>query len=159
MGKRGPTKKPAELKLLEGTFRKDRDTMGPRPRPLKPKYPSWLPRLAKLHWNKYAPILESLGLLTEIDGDEFARYCLYTVRARQAEEDIERRGLLVEGEKGGLVKNPSCQLARDYGAAASKLAAKFGLNPADRNGLPVYTEPDDDDPMSRLLSGPRDFER
>lgn len=153
MGKRGPAKKPVELKLLEGTFRKDRDTIGPKPKPLRPKCPSWLPRKAKLHWNKLAPMLERLGLLTEIDGDEFARYCLYTVRAREAEEDIQRRGLLVPGEKGGLVKNPACQLARDYGAAASRLAAKFGLSPADRNGLPVNVGDDDDDPMmEKLLS-------
>lgn len=151
MGKRGPSKKPAELKLLEGTFRNDRDTTGPKPAPVKPQYPSWLPRKAKLKWNELAPKLERLGLLTEVDGEEFARYCLYSVRQREAEEDVEKRGLLVPGEKGGLVKNPACQLARDYGTAASRLAAKFGLNPADRDGLPV----DDDEPeseMEKLLS-------
>ena len=153
MGKRGPAKKPSSIKLIEGTFRSDRDSEGPKSRPLKPKYPAWLPRKAKLKWNELAPRLEELGLLTEIDGEEFGRYCLYSIRQREAEEDIEKRGLLVPGEKGGLVKNPACQLARDYGAAASRLAAKFGLNPADRDGLPVGAELSESEcELEKLLS-------
>ena len=154
MGKRGPKKKPTDLKILNGTFRNDRDTEGPKPKPIKPKYPAWLPRKAKLKWNELAPKLENLGLLREIDGEEFARYCLYTVRAREAEEDISKKGLLVPGATPGtMVKNPSVQIARDYSAAASRLADKFGLNPSSRNGLNLNEDNSEDDFMEYLIRG------
>jgi len=152
VGKRGPKKQPVEMKLLKGTFRPDRDREGPKPAPVSLKCPSWLPTKAKRRWAELAPKLEKLGLLREIDGDEFARYCLYTIRQREAEEDIKKRGLLVPGAvPGTMVKNPAVQIARDYATLASRLADKFGLNPSARNGLSVG-EDEEDDPMEALLS-------
>ena len=152
MGKRGPSKKPSDLKVVEGTYRKDRDGNEPKPAPKAPKKPSWLPTKAKYKWNELAPKLERLGLLREVDGEDFARYCLYTIRQREAEEDIQKRGILVPGSTPGtLVKNPAVQISRDYGQAAQKLADKFGLNPSARSDLKA--EPiEDDDPMEELLS-------
>ena len=63
--------------------------------------------------------------------------------------------LLVEhftdGEQAGSLARQSPVLARHYGAAASRLAAKFGLNPPDRNGLPVVAD-GEPDPMEEPLS-------
>lgn len=159
MGKRGPRKEPVELKLLKGTFRSDRDNKNiPKPIPVAPKCPSWLPAKAKRLWNRLAPKLEQLALLREIDCDEFTRYVLATIRQRQAEEDIERRGILVPGAvPGSVVKNPSVQIARDYGIVASRLADKFGLSPSARASLPKTEGVDDpDDPLECLL---RDSEK
>ncbi len=154
MGKRGPAKTPADIKVLSGTFREDRDSEGPKPAPLMPDVPDWLPEKAGAKFKKEAPALVSLGILTAIDGDQFGLYCLNMIRAAEAEAEIEKHGLLVNSarEDGARVKNPACQLARDYGAAASRLADKFGLNAVSRNNVSVHKEPDDDDEMEKLLS-------
>ncbi len=154
MGKRGKAKQPAELKILSGTYREDRDSEGPKPAPLMPEVPDWLPKKARAKFEKEAPSLVSLGILTAIDGDQFGLYCLYMIRAAEAEKEIEKNGLLIKSarEDGARVKNPACQLARDYGAAASRLADKFGLNAVSRSNVSVNREPDDDDAMEKLLS-------
>ena len=168
MGKRGPRKESEKMKLLKGTFRGDRDSHEPRPAPIRPECPGWLPAEAVKEWDSLAPALERLGLLTSIDGDQFAFYCLFTARARQAEKLINDMGLLVKSARGDgqMVKNPAVQIARDYGAAASKMADKFGLNPSSRAGLGI-TQADEGvlnkfirdreyDEMESLLTKPED---
>ncbi len=155
MGKRGTKRTPENMKVLSGTFRADRDHETPKPVPIAGDPPAWLPTEAKEKWLDMAPMLQRHGLLTEADRDEFARYCLYCIRAIEAEADIEARGLLVDSARndGQKVKNCSCQLAKDYHNMASKLADKFGLNPLNRENVAVYTEPQEDSVMESLLSG------
>ncbi len=145
-------KKPTNLKLLEGNpGKRPLPENEPKPKPLMPACPDWLPNEAKAIWEEEAPRLEVLGLLTEIDGEEFARYCLLTIRARQAETELEKSTLLVPGAvPGTMVKNPLVQVSRDYNAAASKLADKFGLNPASRTKIEV--KPDEGEERESLLS-------
>ncbi len=154
MGKRGPKPATTDLKVLSGTFRADRDNETPRAAPIMPEIPDWLPAEAKEKFEKEAPALVSLGILTAIDGDQFGLYCLYMTRAAEAEKEIEKYGLLIASarEDGARVKNPACQLARDYGAAACRLADKFGLNAVSRNNVSVHHEPAEIDPMEQLLS-------
>lgn len=146
-------KKPSALHVLNGNPSKIKD-LGknePKPIPLMPDCPDWLPDAAKEIWKEEAPRLERLGLLTEIDGEEFARYCLLTVRARQAEREVEEKGIMVPGAvKGTMVKNVAVAISRDYNAAASKLADKFGMNPVSRRGIEI--KPDDTGKRKSLLS-------
>jgi P27 family predicted phage terminase small subunit len=156
MGKRGPKPAATDLKVLSGTYRADRDKETPKPAPLMPEPPEWLPDGAKEIFKKQAPELVRLGILSAIDADEFGRYCLYTLRQAQCETYIEQTGILIPSAREGdghRVKNPACQLARDYGAAASKLADKYGLNAVSRNNVSVYVKSDDDGPFDYLLSG------
>ncbi len=154
MGKRGPKPAATDLKVLSGTYRADRDKETPKPAPLMPEPPEWLPDGAKDIYRKQAPGLVRLGVLTAIDADEFGRLCLYTLRQAQCETYIEKTGLLIASAREGdghRVKNPIYQLARDYGAAASKLADKFGLNAVSRNNISVTTEAPELDEMEKLL--------
>ncbi len=151
MGKRGPSKQPAELKILHGTFRPDRDTLGPQTDAGVAECPAWLPDEAKEKWSTLAPMLEKLGLLRNVDADELARYCLYVVRAIDAEGEVERDGVTVAGAVPGTkVKNPAVQIARDYNAMASRIADKFGMSPSARNGL-SFGEKDDGDEMQQYM--------
>lgn len=146
-------KKPTALHVLNGNPSKLKD-LGknePKPTPIRPECPEWLNKEAKDKWKELAPQLEQLGLLTKIDGDEFARYCQFTVRAKQAEENVEKNGVLVNGAvPGTMVKNPAVQIARDYAQAASRLADKFGLSPSARNGLEVVEKEISEDKASFL---------
>lgn len=79
MGKRGPLPKPTALKILEGNpgKRKIKDTGEPMPNVLDviPDPPEWLMPDAVDEWNKLAPSLMALGLLTEVDLSAFATLC------------------------------------------------------------------------------------
>lgn len=148
-------KKPTALHLLNGNPSKIKN-LGknePKPKPLTPVCPSWLPDKARQIWEEEAPRLERLGLLTEVDGEEFARYCLLTLRAREAEKIVEEKGMMIDGAvKGTKVKNPAVQIARDYMAAATKMADKFGINPVSRTRIETAGIETEEDPMEALLS-------
>ncbi|HHY92912.1 MAG TPA: phage terminase small subunit P27 family, partial [Firmicutes bacterium] len=147
-------RKPTALKILEGNpGKRPLPQNEPKPEPVAPKCPSRLPAAAKRHWKALAPKLEKLGLLTEVDGQAFADYCLCLARLEEAEKDIEERGLLVEGDRG-KVKNPAAQLAREYRAALQKWAARFGLDPQSRAGLDI-PKADDEDELEQFLKAGR----
>ncbi len=145
---------PEKIKRLQGTYRDDRDHETVKPVPIAGDPPSWLPDDAKEKWAQLAPVMQGYGLLTEIDRDQFAQYCLFYVRAIEAESDIEQRGLLVQSARdSSKVKNPAVSIAKEYHSAASKLADKFGMNPLNRENVSTYTEPQEESVMESLLSG------
>lgn len=64
----GPGKKPSALKVVAGTDRPDRAPIDPVELPLAthiPDAPDWMPNAhAKKEWERLAPILHGVGLLT-----------------------------------------------------------------------------------------------
>lgn len=67
--------KNAQLKVLEGNFRPDRDSHGPSVPVGLPKCPAWLPRNAKKHWREIGGMLVEHGLITLADGPGFVLFC------------------------------------------------------------------------------------
>jgi P27 family predicted phage terminase small subunit len=70
------------------------------------------------------------------------------VRHRQAAVIVARTGTLVKGAEGNAVKNPACQMARDYANLMTRVASRFGLTPGDRAQIkydhgPAALDPDD----------------
>ena len=108
--------------------------------------PRGLDTHGKRFWKRYRDLLgpDGANVLAEADGlglEVMAR--LYSVFV-QAAEDVRTRGPLVEGYRGGMVKNPALQLMRDSQAALYKWAVQFGLSPAARRA--VDTVPAQDTP-------------
>ena len=73
----GPRPMPTELKILTGNRGKrplnDRE---PKPTPAVPTCPDEVQELAKVVWDRIIPELTSMGVLTKIDGETVARYCI-----------------------------------------------------------------------------------
>ncbi|MBB6174200.1 P27 family predicted phage terminase small subunit [Nocardiopsis mwathae] len=92
-----------------------------------------------------------MGVLTSWDVDLFAVYCDAVVNHRRASAEVARRGILVEGQRGNLVKNPALQVARDYADMMSRIGARFGLSPSDRAGIDIV-EGDDPDGAERYFT-------
>ncbi len=144
--------KSAAVKRLEGNPGKSRL---PESLPTLPaastRCPAFLAEEARPYWRRLAPRLRKLGLLSELDVPALADLCVCWARLDACELDVKTRGLLVNGERG-KVKNPACQLARQYRDQLWKLAARFGLTPVDRRGLDVHvSEPEDG--LEAFLSG------
>ena len=133
----GPKPKPSQMKKLQGTHRADRAAEN-EPMPAigdVPVCPDWHPEDAREMWDAYAPKLHRLGLLTELDVPVFEKMCLCHAWAIEAARDIIKRGTLIDSARNDddRVKNPSMQIFRDNTAQFEKLAAAFGMSPADRS--------------------------
>lgn len=141
--KPGTKPKPTAIKLLEGNPGRRDLSQSPQPPGGDMRAPAGMPLVARREWRRVVPILVRLGVASQVDRNALADYCLCVARLADAEADIEKRGLLVEGERG-QVKNPSCQLAREYRAAVVRWAVEFGLTPSSRSRLSVPEKPEDD---------------
>ena len=140
--------KPTPLKVLEGNRgKRPLPENEPKPRPKAPECPPDLDTGARKAWRRLAPILERLGLLTELDGDTFAS----VVQIRSRLEKLFRRQKKVET----LIRKATKALDSDEMEALQKerewlfkeerlflqqfrqYAAEFGLSPRGRVGLAV----------------------
>ena len=137
MGKRGPAPKPRRLKLLDGTYRPDRDAGMPDPEPLKvvPKPPTWLSPDGKREWKRVAAQLIALDVLTDPDLAALEGYCASYARAVRADRALQRGGLTMKTPQG-LIPRPEVAVARTAWAEARRFAQEFGLTPSSRSRVP-----------------------
>ncbi len=90
MGRRGPKPTPTPILKLRGSTlatqrREESEVQGPTGRPECPK---WLDADARSAWEELIPMLESMRVLTPIDGNALARDCRQRSRWRKAESII-----------------------------------------------------------------------
>lgn len=152
---RGRKPKPTKLKLLDGT-RKDRiNQQEPHPKAAEPVCPDWLPAEAKRKWRELAPELFRLGLLTVVDGEALAAYCLAWSELKQATERLQKEGRYVTIEKTGYTySHPAVSQQRSALEAVKKFSALFGTNPADRGRIKVGDSGGgEEDALEQFMSG------
>lgn len=142
----GRPPKPTVLKVLQGNpGKRPLNTNEPKPQPIAPKPPSWLPREAKREWKRLAPELEKLGLLTIVDGTAFANYCLAYARLREAEETIKREGMVITTEKGYKMPHPAVKIAEKAQQIIKAFCSEFGLTPSSRSRMSLPGKNEDDE--------------
>lgn len=86
-------------------------------------------------WDRLAPSLYKLGVLTEWDVDEFARYCRAYIRYMEAVEDLKVEGNVVDGAAGGKILNPTVHALEKAENKVHALAVHFGMTPASRTKI------------------------
>jgi P27 family predicted phage terminase small subunit len=146
MGERGPAPEPRELKLVKGTYRKDRDMNCPEPEPRLPDPPDWLPEGAKEEWLKTGAELFELGLISDLDIAAFAGYCLAFDEVQQTTAIIEQEGRTFRTDKGYVGQHPAVAQRNKALLNLHKFGALFGLSPSARTRIEV---PSKDNPFSK----------
>lgn len=151
--------KPTPLKLLEGNRgRRPLPENEPKPRPVMPSCPRGLDKYGRSVWRKTVKILFRLGLLTEIDIDQYANFCQAQGRLINVRELINTTGAgplikeqMIKKQKDGgeivitrLKINPLFNEERYLLETCRKYAAEFGLSPRGRTGIKVGVDSDDD---------------
>ena len=119
------------MKLLEGTFRKDRAPAAiPKP-PKGAKTPKWLGKDAKTEWMRIGPWLEGQGLLTKADQSAFAIYCDLYGTVQEFRKLCRKVGPAVSIQQGyrNVLAKATTQM--------KQYLALFGLSPADRERIGV----------------------
>lgn len=171
---RGRPRKPTKLKLIEGE-RKDRINKNePKPQVGIPALPYHLrqvmSRVALKEWNRVAPELKRLGILTNIDMVCLAAYCQAFGEWVCAERIIKEKGPLhkaggetktikhIDGsetitKKGGSITTSPYVWIRDKALKhMHQFATEFGMTAAARGKITICPEPTEEEGILRFLT-------
>lgn len=158
MPRGGHNRKATHLKVIQGTLRPDRAVgLESKPRPVVAKLPKGLDLHARRAWRQLAPVLNRLGLLTELDTMAFTVLCDATARlqhARRRLRQVERAAKGVGLETLTLIRKAEVSVEQsEHGFR--QLAAEFGMTPGARSRLDIQVPIDGgtDDEFEEFLRG------
>lgn len=151
MGRRGPAPTPTALLKLRGSSlaskrREIAEAHGP---PGTPRCPPWLDKNAKAAWRHLVPLLDTMGVLTRIDGQALARYCRLWSRWRKMEAFIEEKGEMypLRGDDGQVrcfQQWPQVAIANKLSQQLTRLEQEFGMTPSARARLEIVPRVQED---------------
>ncbi|PIE65383.1 MAG: phage terminase small subunit P27 family [Desulfobacterales bacterium] len=125
---------PDNIKQLKGTLQKCRQNKNPvkiSARMLEP--PDSLDAAGVQEWNRVAPILFDLGLLTEIDKVALEAYCNSYARWLEAEKNVKEEGMVIKAANGIEMQNPYLTVAQKCIKEMQSWLAEFGMTPGCRS--------------------------
>ena len=99
----------------------------PEPRHAMPHRPSGLTGEALAEWNRQAPRLFQMRVLTEVDGAVLALYCQSWSRWTAAEASVQR-----SLEATGRFNRMKVLVAQKYATALLQAAGQLGMTPSAR---------------------------
>lgn len=140
MGARGRPPKPTALRLLHGETDKRRlNPDEPTPPDEIVVRPDWLSPPAAEEWDRLAPHLISMGVLTVVDLMMFAVYCETAATARRLNQARATTApVMREPDRNGRhPRNPIYAQCRDVNDQLRILAREFGFTPSARSGIRV----------------------
>ena len=145
MGLAGPAPRPLEItRMLGNPGHIKIDVETPKFKPIAPKPPSWLDRTAKAEWNRLAPELERLGLLTSADMACFAFYCTSYATVVQCKRALKKLGTVQETPNGYIAARPEVAMINASMKAVKDFAIQFGFTPSARGRIQLPGRPDED---------------
>ena len=126
--------KSAELKLLSGTYRRDRSAPKTTSARLErmPPAPKDLSDEARKQWQRLAPAVKETGAMTASDLIAFELLCRTLATAIEAEEIIAKEGATIAAGSGGRKAHPALAMMATARAQATALLAQFALTPRGR---------------------------
>ena len=142
------------IKLLEGNKgERPINSLEPIPRGDIdiPECPAWVGPTGKKIYQKLGEDLHEIGLLTEVDQMQFARYCEMMGKYIELVNQVRKEGETLEvtmhsGETKTTI-NPKRLLALKFASEARAIENDFGMDPASRTRIrmdnPARTQTDD----------------
>ena len=134
-------RKPTQLKVLQGSrVRGDREAAknAANPKLAIPPCPTWLDAKSRKQWDKIAPQLVALGLLSVIDGDLFGAYAETSARYGDVCSKLEDLNDWVSTTPNGFeVQAALVSIRNTLQKQLISLGREFGLSPAARSSIKV----------------------
>lgn len=141
MGLRGPKPEPAAVKIAKGN-------PGNRPIGVDPQItadqgvpvtpPAWLKKSGLAIWERLAPRLTAMKLLSQVDAEAFGRYCRNFARWQKMQLILDKEDEFYESESAhGKLKrvHPAFLVSDRLERQLLASEDRFGLNPAERQRL------------------------
>ncbi|MGD0535901.1 MAG: phage terminase small subunit P27 family [Methanoregula sp.] len=152
----GPKPKPAAVRNLAGRSHHKQNTEEPQPARLRrvPPAPRWLGEEARAKWKELAGQLYELGVLTAVDQDALARYCLVWGRFRKAERHVRKEGEITKTPNGYPQQSPWLAIINKCLGQLASLGAEFGLSPSSRTRVKGNPS-EEEDKLEQELFGPK----
>lgn len=135
----------------------------PQPKLAPPEMPKGLSKCARREWRRIVPLLQQIGVLSEIDGRALAAYCDAAAMVEQATKEIAKHGLTFEecfeDKQGNVVvgsikANPAVSIKFNAMKVMKTFLIEFGLTPASRRNLKIQKK-DEGDAMENYFKGRR----
>lgn len=153
MARPGRPPLPTRLKVLHGEQHRSRLNFDePQPTEGAAQKPPSLSDDAAAIWDQYVRELQQMRLWRPIDSDQLAAYCEHVAVFRRAARVVARSGVLVEGSKKQIIRNPAVMAMRDAAIVMRAYAQEFGFTPSARSRITVGASEQQTDPRERLLS-------
>jgi P27 family predicted phage terminase small subunit len=150
---RGPKPTPTALRILCGNpGRRPLNAREPKAAPATLTPPAWLKGVAVAEWQRIAPILHHLGILTEVDDIALAAYCQTYARWRDSDAKIDEFGPVIKGKGGFPMISPFFTVSLRSLAQMRAFLIEFGMTPSARSRVRTPTE-DPDDPFAEFDLG------
>lgn len=102
-----------------------------------PVMPAWLDAQAQQRWEVLAPLLARSGLLTDLDGDALAAYCVIYSRWQTAEKAIKDSGQVIKTRSGNFIQSPYVGVAHTAMKLMRAYEEQFGMTPSARSRVKV----------------------
>lgn len=135
---------PTLMKILKGEPNKDRINLNePKISASIPQMPTHLNTYGKKEWQRIAPILAGMGILSEIDMAALAGYCQAYGRWVEAELNLDKLrgegkdGMIVKSPKDYLMINPYLSIANKALDYMHKFLIEFGMTPSSRSRIVI----------------------
>src|ERR1700759_2918517 len=151
---RGRRPKPTRLKVLMGNpGKRPLNANEPKPEVAIPDCPVELGAVARREWDRMAPQLASLRILTHLDRAALAAYCGAYAMWAEATEAIQKYGTMVKSPTGYPVQSPYVSIANRQAEIMMRVASEFGFTPASRSR--ISAPPKDAPDLFNLLGNAR----
>lgn len=154
----GRPKKPTALRKLEGNpSKRPYPKNEPQPDLSIPDCPDWLLPEAKEEWERVAPQLNKLGLLTQLDRTALAAYCQSYAKWAEAERWLKEHGpvypiLNEDGSVRYLQQAPQVGIANQCLKQIRAFCSEFGLSPASRCRIELPSGKGEDKFLDQLIT-------
>ncbi len=168
VGRRGPAPTPTKILETRGSWRAKIRSGEPRPEMGKPRCPKRLTKEQRAIWVRVCKLLDDMGILTIVDGQQLERYCVYYCRWRACEKFIDTNGMsyalkaddptffigkLPDGTSiVRFLEYPQVKESHRLDVALKQIESQFGLTPAARARLTVGSGEETGDPFEELLN-------
>lgn len=150
----GHNKKPAALKIAEGTVDKTRLKPPPKRQQkklIKLRCPFPVKSLAGRKWKAVVSGLTAFGIVDEIDATHLEGFCTAYQLARQADEIVKREGMVVSGSMGNPVKHPALAISSDNWNKVRHYGNDLGLTYLARTRMDGKEQSKEEDLESKYL--------
>lgn len=125
-----------ELRVIEGSCSHPEQLFAP---------PAHIPEPMQDEWLKVATDLRERKLLTDAMGGSLDAYIMALWNMRQAQEQIDKHGLLIDAGKSILKQNPAVSLLGKAQQVVLRLSVELGLTPAARSRATFQPPKEKDD--------------
>mgnify|MGYP001045526094 FL=1 len=149
---RGRKPKPTEMKVLQGTFRKDRaNPHEPKPDGVLSQAPKHLTAEQAAIWDE-AIAQAPAGMLKPNDWSVLAVWVVAAHTHMVAAEKVRTMGQLVKAPSGYPIQNPYLSSMNKQASIMMKAASELGFTPVARSRVVLAQELSKDDPWAEVAA-------